>query len=327
MHYGEIPAERQCQCLRRRAAARALPVLRLRLQDDHARAPRRQPAAAAVGERQPDSSTRSACPTRVSTATSSRFCRSSPSCSAARTAAPARAPVPLITNVMGASAEELSSCSRLRRTGADHRGRAQRVVPQRADRARPRRRPRALEASSRRAPATGKPLIVKLTPNTADVGACALGAEAGGADAVSLINTLRAMALAPRAGATRRRRGGGGRAVARRRNRRAVRSRGPRRRARPGRRRRRNREYSRDRHGRRAERSPRADLLDVGATLVAVGTESFRDPAAVPGSHADCSRSCPHLSSDRGMRAPSARRGPAGSSAPVQRPKRGCVRC
>ena len=42
-----------------------------------------------------------------------------------------------------------------------------------------------------------KPLIVKLTPNAADVPACALGAEAGGADAVSLINTLRAAALAP----------------------------------------------------------------------------------------------------------------------------------
>ena len=45
--------------------------------------------------------------------------------------------------------------------------------------------------------ARAKPLIVKLTPNTADVPACARAAEAGGADAVSLINTLRAMALAP----------------------------------------------------------------------------------------------------------------------------------
>ncbi len=46
-------------------------------------------------------------------------------------------------------------------------------------------------------PATSKPLIVKLTPNTADVAACARAAEQGGADAVSLINTLRAAALAP----------------------------------------------------------------------------------------------------------------------------------
>ena len=46
-------------------------------------------------------------------------------------------------------------------------------------------------------PLTAKPLIVKLTPNTADVAAVALAAEAAGADAVSLINTLRAMALHP----------------------------------------------------------------------------------------------------------------------------------
>ncbi len=46
-------------------------------------------------------------------------------------------------------------------------------------------------------PRTSKPLIVKLTPNTADVARCARAAQEGGADAVSLINTLRAMALAP----------------------------------------------------------------------------------------------------------------------------------
>ena len=55
--------------------------------------------------------------------------------------------------------------------------------------------------------ATAKPLIVKLTPNTADVALCALAAEQGGADAVSLINTLRASALRPPAPPTRRRRG------------------------------------------------------------------------------------------------------------------------
>ena len=44
-------------------------------------------------------------------------------------------------------------------------------------------------------PRTSKPLIVKLTPNAADVAACARAAQEGGADAVSLINTLRAMAL------------------------------------------------------------------------------------------------------------------------------------
>ena len=46
-------------------------------------------------------------------------------------------------------------------------------------------------------PLTAKPLIVKLTPNTSDPAAIALAAEQGGADAVSLINTLRATALDP----------------------------------------------------------------------------------------------------------------------------------
>jgi dihydroorotate dehydrogenase (NAD+) catalytic subunit len=41
-------------------------------------------------------------------------------------------------------------------------------------------------------PLTAKPLIVKLTPNVADPAAIALAAEAGGADAVSLINTVKA---------------------------------------------------------------------------------------------------------------------------------------
>jgi dihydroorotate dehydrogenase (NAD+) catalytic subunit len=112
---------------------------------------------------------------------------------------------------------------------------------------------------------------VKLTPNTADVAAVALAAEAEGADAVSLINTLRASALAP---------GGGGRpwlggvtgglsgptirsialaqiaAVARRVTVPIVGMGG----------------VTRGAHA--------LDLLDAGASLVAVGTESFRDPAA-----------------------------------------------
>ena len=49
-------------------------------------------------------------------------------------------------------------------------------------------------------PLTRKPLIVKLTPNATDVPAVARAAEAAGADAVSLINTLRGMALHPRTG-------------------------------------------------------------------------------------------------------------------------------
>ena len=111
----------------------------------------------------------------------------------------ARLPVPLITNVMGATAEELSelveavgardevaavelnvSCPNVA-TGLDIG-----AVPAELERVVSAVRPR-----------TGKPLIVKLTPNTADVAACARAAEAAGADAVSLINTLRAMAMHP----------------------------------------------------------------------------------------------------------------------------------
>ncbi len=44
---------------------------------------------------------------------------------------------------------------------------------------------------------TPKPLIVKLTPNVADPGAVAEAAASGGADAVSLINTLEATVLDP----------------------------------------------------------------------------------------------------------------------------------
>jgi dihydroorotate dehydrogenase (NAD+) catalytic subunit len=45
-------------------------------------------------------------------------------------------------------------------------------------------------------PLTEKPLIVKLTPNTGDPAAVAVAAAEGGADAVSLINTLRATGYA-----------------------------------------------------------------------------------------------------------------------------------
>jgi dihydroorotate dehydrogenase (NAD+) catalytic subunit len=49
-------------------------------------------------------------------------------------------------------------------------------------------------------PLTEKPLIVKLTPNVADPGPVAVAAEAGGADAVSLINTLKGSAVDPATG-------------------------------------------------------------------------------------------------------------------------------
>ena len=49
-------------------------------------------------------------------------------------------------------------------------------------------------------PLTDKPLIVKLTPNATDVAAVARAAQEAGASAVSLINTIRGMALRPGTG-------------------------------------------------------------------------------------------------------------------------------
>ena len=46
-------------------------------------------------------------------------------------------------------------------------------------------------------PLTPKPLIVKLTPNVANPAAVAVAAEGAGADSVSLINTLKATAIDP----------------------------------------------------------------------------------------------------------------------------------
>jgi dihydroorotate dehydrogenase (NAD+) catalytic subunit len=44
-------------------------------------------------------------------------------------------------------------------------------------------------------PLTAKPMVVKLTPNVADPASIAAAAQEGGADAVSLVNTLRAHAI------------------------------------------------------------------------------------------------------------------------------------
>ena len=185
----------------------------------------------------------------------------------------ARLPVPLVTDVMGSTADQIAalieavdaraeieaielnvSCPNVK-TGLDIG----------AD-------PRELHSViARMRPLTAKPLIVKLTPNASDVPAAALAAEAAGADAVSLINTLRAYAPNPRAGARAWLGGGTGglsgpavravalaqvRAVAQRVSIPIVGMGGV-------------------QTGRHA-----AQLLDAGATLVAVGTESFRDPAA-----------------------------------------------
>ena len=113
----------------------------------------------------------------------------------------AELPVPLITNVMGASAEELAilldACDAHTEIAAIELNVSCPNVDTGLDIGAD---PVQLEQVVRSVrPRTAKPLIVKLTPNTADVGACALAAERGGADALSLINTLRATALAPRA--------------------------------------------------------------------------------------------------------------------------------
>jgi len=117
---------------------------------------------------------------------------------------------------------------------------------------------------------TDKPLIVKLTPNATDVPAVAGAAQAAGADAVSLINTLRGMALHPKTGQPWLGGGTGGvsgaavravaiaqvHAVAQ-----AV-------------------EIPIIGMGGVQRGSDALDLMRAGASLVAVGTESFRDPAA-----------------------------------------------
>lgn len=119
-------------------------------------------------------------------------------------------------------------------------------------------------------PLTGKPIVVKLTPNAADPAAVAVAAEAAGADAVSLVNTLKGMALHPE---TRRPWLGGGtggvsgpaiRAVALEQVA-AVAARV---------------EIPVIGMGGITSGRHAADFIAAGATCVAVGTESFRDPAA-----------------------------------------------
>jgi dihydroorotate dehydrogenase (NAD+) catalytic subunit len=119
-------------------------------------------------------------------------------------------------------------------------------------------------------PLTEKPLIVKLTPNVANPAEVAVAAEQGGADAVSLINTLKASAIDPATGQPGIAAGHGGlsgpavrpvavaqvRAVAA-----AV-------------------SVPIVGMGGVATGADALEFLSAGATLVAVGTESFRDPRA-----------------------------------------------
>jgi dihydroorotate dehydrogenase (NAD+) catalytic subunit len=119
-------------------------------------------------------------------------------------------------------------------------------------------------------PLTDKPLIAKLTPTAHDQAAVARAAEEAGADALSLINTIPGMALDPHTGRPWLGAGRGGqsgpavRAIALNQV----------------------REVSMASSlpvigmGGIASGRDAADFLRAGATCVAVGTESFRDPAA-----------------------------------------------
>jgi dihydroorotate dehydrogenase (NAD+) catalytic subunit len=186
----------------------------------------------------------------------------------------AQLPVPLITNVMGADAAELSelvaACHARPEIAAIELNVSCPNVATGLDIGADPRELEAVLAAVR--PHTDKPLIVKLTPNTADVAACAQGAQAGGADAVSLINTLRAMALAPGplgggepwlGGRTGGLSGPAIRAVALAQVA-AVAARV---------------DLPIVGMGGVQTAAHARDLLDAGARIVAVGTESFRDPA------------------------------------------------
>ena len=119
-------------------------------------------------------------------------------------------------------------------------------------------------------PLTTKPLIVKLTPNVADPAAVAAAAEEAGADAVSLINTLKATAIEPGGVGPGRGAGSGGlsgpaiRPIALDQVRRVA------------------AQVSIPVIGMGGIESGRdaAEFIAAGANAVAVGTGSFRDPMA-----------------------------------------------
>jgi dihydroorotate dehydrogenase (NAD+) catalytic subunit len=119
-------------------------------------------------------------------------------------------------------------------------------------------------------PLTGKPLIVKLTPNVANPADIAVAAEQGGADAVSLINTVKASAIDPATGGPGIAAGYGGLsgpavrpvAVAQIRTVAAAVS------------------VPIVGMGGVSSGADALEMLSAGASLVAVGTENFRDPRA-----------------------------------------------
>jgi dihydroorotate dehydrogenase (NAD+) catalytic subunit len=119
-------------------------------------------------------------------------------------------------------------------------------------------------------PLSAKPLIVKLTPNATEPAAVAVAAQDAGADAVSLVNTVKGMAIHPETGEpwlggrTGGVSGAAIRAVALEQVA-AVAARV---------------EIAVIGMGGIASGRHAADFIAAGASAVAIGTESFRDPAA-----------------------------------------------
>ena len=184
----------------------------------------------------------------------------------------AELPVPLVVSVMGFSRQELATL--VARTGERDEvalielnvscPNVETGLVMGAD---PAETARAVEVVR---PLTDRPLIVKLTPNATDPAAVALAAEEAGADAVSLINTLKGMALDPRTrqpwlgGTTGGVSGPAVRAIALEQVRSVASTVG----------------IPVIGMGGIASGRHAADFLSAGAACVAVGTESFRDPAA-----------------------------------------------
>jgi len=184
----------------------------------------------------------------------------------------AQLPVPLIVNVMGFSRDEVAQlvsafAERPEVAALELNVSCPNVETGTVMGADPSEVARLLDAVR---PLTDKPLIVKLTPNASDVPAVARAAERSGASAVSLINTIRGMALDPQTGEpwlggqTGGVSGPAARAIALAQVHSVAAA------------------VSIPVIGMGGVQSGRdaADLSRAGATLVAVGTESFRDPSA-----------------------------------------------
>jgi dihydroorotate dehydrogenase (NAD+) catalytic subunit len=184
----------------------------------------------------------------------------------------AELPVPLVVSVMGFSRDELATL--VRRVGERDEvallelnvscPNVETGLVMGAD---PAETARAVE---RVRPLTEKPLIVKLTPNASEPAAVARAAQEAGADAVALINTLKGMALDPATarpwlgGTTGGVSGPAVRAIALEQVRAVAAA----------------VELAVIGMGGIASGRHAADLIAAGAVCVAVGTESFRDPAA-----------------------------------------------